>query len=302
VRGVVVSLHDLDRRRSYRDDVTEIARLGANTVSILPTWDQADVRSPEVGDGAATDRQIADAVAAAHRAGLQVVLAPTLRIAHLGEGEWRGVLQPPDWGVWFASYRRRLLSLARLGERQRVEALSVGSELCSSERFDGEWRRIIAEVRAVFGGDLTYQANWDHRHVPAFLSDLDLLGTNAYFELLGEEEAATVDRLVDAWQPYRAELVAWAAALDRPLLITEVGYPSQRGAVAHPWDYTRDAPVDLEEQRVAYAALFRAWHGAPRTMGLLLYEWWGAGGGGDRGYTPRGKPAEGEARRWFAGG
>jgi hypothetical protein len=81
-------------------------------------------------------------------------------------------------------------------------------------------------------------------------------------------------------------------------MITEVGWPSVDGGAVHPWDYTADGAVDVEEQRRAYRAFARAW-GGTALAGVFFWEWSGAGGAADRGYTPRDKPAECVLANWF---
>ena len=297
VRGVVLALHDVDPRRSYRAEVRELGDLGINAVSIMPTWRMDHVRSARVEEGAATIAQIEETLAAAREQGIAVLVAPVIQISHLQGDEWRGVIAPPDWDVWFASYQRQLLNLADVAEKHGAAALLVGSELCSTEALEPRWRKLIAEVRARFNGSLAYQTNWDHRSEPTFLDALDLLATNAYFELVPVAVQATTGELVRAWRPFQRDLLAWAALRGKPLLITEVGYASVAGATAYPWDYTRTAPIDLEEQARGYDAFFAAWW--DHRPGFFLYEWWGEGGPHDRGYTPRGKPALGILRHWL---
>jgi hypothetical protein len=74
---------------------------------------------------------------------------------------------------------------------------------------------------------------------------------------------------------------------------------SRDGATRAPWDYLRGTAIDLEEQRRAFAALAAAWAGEPALAGLFVWEWSGAGGPTDGGYTPRGKPAACALRAWF---
>ena len=51
-----------------------------------------------------------------------------------------------------------------------------------------------------------------------------------------------------------------------------------------------------DEQRRAFAAFRRAWSGNAVLDGVYIWNWYGFGGGGTVGYTPRGKPAEVEVR------
>jgi hypothetical protein len=85
----------------------------------------------------------------------------------------------------------------------------------------------------------------------------------------------------------------------RPVVLTEVGYPSQAIAARHPWDYTRAGKVDLAAQERLYRALYLAWSEVPELGGVYIWNWFGDGGGGDNGYTPRGKPSEKVIRHWF---
>jgi hypothetical protein len=135
----------------------------------------------------------------------------------------------------------------------------------------------------------------------SFAARLDHLGVSAYFPLArdGDADQAQLDR---SWRRHRDALLRFARGARVSLWLTEVGYPSRDGAAAHPWDYTAGGAVDLEEQRRCFAALAAAWDGQPQLAGILVWNWWGEGGPGDRDYTPRGKPAERLLRAWFAGG
>jgi len=93
--------------------------------------------------------------------------------------------------------------------------------------------------------------------------------------------------------------VRWAKRIKRPLIFTEGGYPSADGGAVHPWDYTVNAPPDLEEQRRAFEAFVQTWDGVPQLGGVFFWDWYGDGGPTDTRYTPRGKPAQAVIRRWF---
>ena len=93
-------------------------------------------------------------------------------------------------------------------------------------------------------------------------------------------------------------LTEWLDTLKypKPLMITELGYPSQRGGAARPWHYTQSALIDLEVQRRAFMAFARGWTGERRLGGINIWNLWGLGGAQDTWYTLRGKPAFGEVR------
>jgi hypothetical protein len=99
------------------------------------------------------------------------------------------------------------------------------------------------------------------------------------------------------------ELERFARLRGRPIVFTEVGYRSIAGAAAAPWDETIAGTVDLEEQRRCYEAFRRVWQPAPADVlaGVYFWNYYGFGGPTSRSYTPRGKPALLELRRWYRG-
>jgi len=64
-------------------------------------------------------------------------------------------------------------------------------------------------------------------------------------------------------------------------------------------DLLRD--VDLQIQKKLYQGLFESWYGNPNLGGFMIWEWPpDQGGPENRGYIPKGKPAEKVLREWMA--
>jgi hypothetical protein len=288
----------------FRTSLAEIRALGANSVSLLVPKVQKDVRSVGFYDDpwvTPTDQSLRLASREARRQGMQVFLFPIVYVEELADGEWRGTIDPPDWDAWFAEYERMILHYARLAASEKIEYFAVGSELCSTERFRERWRRVIGKVRGVYGGKLTYSANWDHLEPVSFGTDLDFLGMNAYYEV-GKGNSSEVGRMVERWKEIQKGIRAWRAAnANKPIVITEIGYPSRQGAGVDPWNYFGEGEADSEEQRKCYEAFVRAWKDETMLAGVYFYLWWGEGGPSDRDYTPRGKGAERVIAAYFVG-
>jgi Glycoside Hydrolase Family 113 len=304
-KGVALGLFAEDAGFSYRPLLEEIRATGADHVELVVAWYLEDVGAGALHDHprfTAPPEAIERAIADAHAAGLAVLLFPIVRLERQASpDEWRGTLKPRDRAALFASYREKLVGLARLAARTRVELLSVGSELSTLDRDRAAWIDVIDAVRAVYRGPLTYSGNWDHFREVAFWDRLDFAGLCGYFALAEEGARADDEALVRAWRDLRAGLERWSARTGKPLLFTEVGYLSQRGAAAWPWNEGATEPVDLEEQRRCYAAFRRVWRGADRLGGVYFWNWYGWGGPESRGYTPRGKPAAAEIGKFFRG-
>jgi hypothetical protein len=304
-RGVALGLFASDPDYDYRPMIDEIAALGATDLELAVAWDQGPLASTRIearpGVSPSTDN-LRRSLRAARAAGLRVLLFPIVHIEAARATDWRGQIRfdaeaPRE--AWWASYRAFVTAQARVAEEEHAERFSVGSELNGVEPDRAHWAQLIAEVRRVYHGRLTYSANWDHFEAVPFWDLVDEAGVTAYFELT-RERTPELDQLVAAWQTRLPALERFAARVHRPLVLTEVGYPSLAGANVRPWEETRDAPVDLEEQRVCYAA-FCATAGRARFVdGIYFWNWFGVGGANDSGYTPRGKPAAEVLRAWFA--
>ncbi|HEV8374997.1 MAG TPA: hypothetical protein VGR38_02050 [Candidatus Polarisedimenticolia bacterium] len=288
----------------FRRSLGEMQDLGVDSVSLIVPKVQKDVRSIGFYDDpwiTPSDGSIRLAIREAHRRRMRAFLLPIVYVKDLREGEWRGTLAPANWSAWFREYEVMISHYARLAAEEHVEYFSVGSELCSTERMSDRWNRVIRKVRRIYPGLITYSANWDHLDPVSFAGGLDFLGMNAYYEV-GKGTGAEVAAMVDRWNEIQKGIRAWRRANGgKPLVITEVGYPSRTGAGADPWNYFGEGEPAPEEQRKCFEAFFRAWKGETMLAGVYFYLWWGEGGPQDKDYTPRGKPAQDVIAAWYTG-
>lgn len=302
--GVVVGLHFDEPGARYDGFLWEAANAGADAVSLVWSWQQVDVHASEVERRSAetpADTEIVEAAQLATRLGLEVLMLPFVRLDTIERGAWRGTLAPEDREEWWASYEAFILHNAALAERAGAAWFVVGSELGSMEDDVERWRALISRVREVTRAQLTYSANWDRVHHVRFWDALDAVGLTGYFELTDADAPLDELALAAAWRPIVQSVDELAAELEKPVIVTEVGYTSQRGAAAHPWDYTLGRERDLIGQQTLYTALARAWSESARLEAIYLWDWFGVGGGRNDEYTPRQKPAERVVRAWYQG-
>ena len=236
----------------------------------------------------------------ANRRGLRVFLMPIIRLQKRGRDEWRGRIAPTDWDRWWTSYRAYIEHYAAIAQASDVALLSVGSELVSTESQRDRWRALIANVRAVFHGQLTYSANWDHFEPVTFWDQLDVAGVTGY-QSLSDATDPSEHVLLRGFDGMRRRVDRWTRITGKPFILTEIGYASQVGAARAPWDYrSRPGAADPGLQLRCYRAMYRAWQGHPALAGLYVWNWFGEGGAEDRGYTPRGKPAAKLLQHWYS--
>ena len=185
-RGVCLE-HALGLEQGYlsRACDAQLGRLrgmGADWVALSPVGVMPSLRSPEIvpsaagGPDAETDEAVCEAAARAHARGMRVWLTPRLS-AHGPVADL--ALGAADWNAFFARYREFILHQALLAQRERIEGLMVGCELASATARDPErWRALIADVRRVYDGTLSYAARSDEVERVGYWDALDLVSVS----------------------------------------------------------------------------------------------------------------------------
>ena len=314
-RGVALGLFAEDVSFSYAPLLAEIVALGATHVALIVPLYQTNGASDDLHlhtRFSPTLEVVADTIRAALRDRLEVALFPVIRLSSPRPGEWRGTLAPADPDRWFRRYTDVLGDLAAVAAVTGAQRLVIGSELSSLDGDLLRWQPLVERMRALFKGTLVYSANWDHYRDARLLELVDEEGVAGYFNLRSGADAPADDSALEAgWRRIKNELGAWRAARKAaaavaagappsaaasPFVFTELGYRSRAGTTSAPWDEAAGGVADADEQRRAFAAFRRVWSGTPFLDGVYIWNWYGYGGPGSRGYTPRGKPAEAEVK------
>jgi hypothetical protein len=264
------------RRGTYGSEASEkslrkLAELGVDWISLMPFGFHRGEAGLTFGGEHVweTDASIVAATRQAHDRGIKVLLKPhvwgraELRMETWGDAEWR---------AWFDDYGRFAEHYATIARDAKADGFCIGNEQKIASRHEDEWRAIIARIRAIYRGPLTYGANFDEVFDVPFWDALDWIGVSGYFPLAPD---ATPDRatLVRAWQPILGKLEELAMREQKPVLFTEIGYRSAKGAAWRQWEIPRDAAVDLDAQRNAYEAFFETVWPRPWVAGAYPWKW-----------------------------
>lgn len=276
VAGDSIASHNMD----------QISNIGTNWISQTPFGWMKGIDSPVVvlnSDKAwwgEADRGIRHTAALASSSGIKSMLKPHIWLRRSGD-KWRSDIamnSPVEWDAWFESYSDWILHYALLAEECNIEALCIGTELHQTTvQHPEKWREIIAAIRKVYSGDLTYAANWyKELEGVTFWDDLDYIGVQAYFPL-SKKDNPRKKELLKSWQKHKRQLENISKKYNKKIVFTEIGYKNTADAAKEPWTWPQDTEDDIEVsdvmQRICYEALFESvWHES-WFDGMFIWKW-----------------------------
>lgn len=184
----------------------------------------------------------------AHRRGYSIWLKPLIDDERTGA--WRGAITPGGdlsnleaLDAWFASYGELLTQYAVLAQEEGVLGLVIGAEMESldkpDEKYTIRWNGLIATLRTVYSGNLSYAKNWtpvDPSQIPGFVPNLDVLMIDAFFDLSRLADNASSGDIYYAWQEWLPYLQQYHERSGKPIMFAEVGVVPRVGAFRNPWN------------------------------------------------------------------
>ncbi len=311
--------------------ILDLVNNNVNWISQTPFAWQRGFNSPEIGhrigqdDGwwGETDKGLIKTTRLAKKYGIQTILKPHVWLRD-DQGKWRGEIEMDsevDWQKWFENYSKIILHYAKLAEEEDIELLCIGTELHKTcvER-EADWRKLIAQIREIYSGDLTYAANFsDEYQDVAFWDDLDFIGVQGYFPV-AQNENPSIKEVKVGWEPHIKELEKFSNQYELPVLFTEIGYKSTKDAGIEPWQWPQRLPEETREkifseeaQANLYAGMFEALTEQSFIAGFHFWKWYPKIPESARSerrrrteeqsfnidFTPQGKKAEEVMKLWF---
>lgn len=250
------------------ESMRAMAALGVNWVTIAYAAEQATAQSVTIPFSEAptvTDEEVRGAVRRAKDLGLKVCLKPMVNVA---DGTWRAYIGffdwevpgEPSWSQWFASYRDYITHHARLAQELGVDLFCVGCEMVRADSQEEHWRSLIADVREIYQGLVTYNCDkYQEDHI-SWWDAVDVISSSGYYPS-GE------------WQDQLDRIEVVVRREGKPFCFLEAGCPSREGSPALPNDWTlagapsEQAQADYLEEMLT-AGESRAWVG-----GFMLWDW-----------------------------
>ena len=202
-----------------------------------------------------------------------------------------------SWRTWFDSYRRFVVHHAVVAEVAGAAIFCVGTELTATEAHEKEWRSVFSAVRLATGAPLVYAANWAAR-VPdiTFWDALDAIGAD-FYDPLGKGNGKLSDAALEEGVRRAARPLAETSRKysNRPVILTEAGYPLVRAAWLAPHDEDSALPYAPDDAARCVAAVYRALGREPWWKGVYWWKAFSDGGPaspGEKGFNFVGTPVE----------
>ncbi len=260
-------------RGSWGGDTAEhsldaLAELEPNWIGVTFAALQATAQSTEIpfqDEPTVTDDEVRWAIRAAHARGAKVCLKPVVNCA---DGTWRAFIGffdwdvpgEPQWGQWFASYERFMLHYATIAEEEGCELLCIGCEMVRTDGRESEWRALIARVREIYSGPITYNCDkYQEDHV-TWWDAVDVISSSGYYP-------------TGQWETQLDRIAPVARRFGKPFFFMETGCPSRVGSSARPNDWTLQGAPSGAEQADFYREMFAACSRREWMQGYMLWDW-----------------------------
>jgi hypothetical protein len=281
---------------------------GANAISQTPFGWQREVSKPEINWELESDQKwwgestqgLRATFDSSSQHGMMNMLKPHIWV----RGSWPGEIQmqnEADWEIWFENYTAFILDYARFAEELKFPVLCIGTELEKTSNREREWRKIIAEIRKVYSGKLTYAANFTEYEQVDFWDDLDYIGIQAYFPL-SKNHHPEIEELKTAWEIHLPKIEKVVRKYQRAVLFTEIGYCNTADAAIQPWIWPNERKNVLfseEIQARCYQAFFETAWDKSWMAGVFFWKWYPVRNLREPDFSPQGKKAEQIMARFF---
>ena len=217
----------------------------------------------------------------AHSLGYHIFVTPLFGVDDT-QG-WAGVIHFSTYEQeqqWFDSYWQALKPYALAAAQAGVEQFAVGTECVWLEQNapSSLWNKLIAELKSVFPGTLTYDMDWSslQNQPPSWMRNPNLktIGVSTYLPLTNTPEPVDPKQIFGLWkQIVKQAIDNFSKELGEPILLTEIGYPNSTEALYHPWESNSTAPPDPQEQAAACDAALANIIPDQHVLGTFFWGW-----------------------------
>ena len=257
-----------EKEKTYESLRTMKERTGADFIILVPNGLQDTPQSEDINyKGKATmgDKELKEFIAYAKEIGLRVALKPT---ANCKNGTWRAhisffdidVVCEPKWCNWFESYTKFQLHYAKIAQECGCEMFIAGCEMVQAEHREAEWRKLIADIREVYKGLVSYNTDKYQENNVKWWDCVDVISSSGYYP-------------IDKWEQELDRIEQVVHKFNKPFFFAEAGCMSTKGSNLVPNNWCVKGDVDMEGQAEWYRAMFEACKKRDWVEGFAVWDW-----------------------------
>lgn len=240
----------------------------ADTVILVLGALQENAHSEDVdyrGDHMPSDDELYEMIDYAKSIDLRVILKPFVNCRN---GTWRAhinffdidIPHEPQWGNWFRSYTEYQLHYAKIAQETACEMIIIGCEMVQAQRKDAYWREMIRQIRAVYGGLLTYNTDKYMEEYVTWWDALDVISSSGYYPVNDwEKELDRIEKVVEK--------------AGKPFFFAEAGCPSRDMSPMRPNDWALAGKLSLEAQANYYSVMLEHCNRRKWVQGFAFWDW-----------------------------
>ena len=223
-----------------------------------------------------TDDDVIFAIKKAKSLGLKVCLKP---MVNCFDRAWRARIDFPSenpeyWDKWFRSYTAFMLHYAAIAEKTGCEMLCTGCEMAGMDKQSDRCRKMIAEVRKVYGGIIMHNINHGDELRFDWLEAVDVIGISAYYPVTDESDRS-LERMIKEFEKRTVVLEKAHKHYGKPIMFAEIGMRNEQGCSQYPWDFHNrpEKPSDEQEQADFYEAAMTSTWNKDWFCGYFWWDW-----------------------------
>ena len=290
--GAFACRGSLEKKEARKSLINLKERTGADAIILVPNALQYKAQSEEIdftSKATIGDEELVAFIRYAKSIGLKVILKPTVNCKN---GTWRAHISffdkdvhcEPKWSIWFASYKAYQLHFAEIAEQEQCEMFIAGCEMVMSEHREQEWRQMIADIRKVYKGLVSYNTDKYQEDSVKWWDCVDVISSSGYYPMNDwEQELDRIEKVVKQF--------------NKPFFFAEAGCMSTEGSSKVPNSWMLRGEINLQEQADWYQAMFTACDKRDWVGGYGLWDWAAkqyalSAAESDARYDIYGKPAE----------
>ena len=257
-----------EKQEAYSSMDNLLERTGANFIILVPMGVQDTPQSETIdylGEETLGEAELVRMIEYIHAKGARVCLKPTVNCRN---GVWRAFINffdnevpcEPKWSNWFKAYTAFQMYFAKIAERTGCEMFIPGCEMVMAQRRDAQWRKLIADLRTVYHGPISYNTDKYQEENVSWWDAVDVISSSGYYPKGDwENQLRRIKKTVDKY--------------DKPFFFAECGCMSTEGSWNVPNDWGYPGEVNLEQQARWYQEMFDTAGRTDWVQSFALWDW-----------------------------